>query len=107
MSSPLDPLVAAIVDGVAARLDRDPRGKLIPLSEGWGCVKPSTLARWSRTGRLKAFRLERRKLAAWESSIREAVEAAPIEPKTEASNGDALAEALATGELVVLDGGRR
>lgn len=52
----------------------DPRGELVALNQGWGPVPPATLKRWARTGRLRAYALERGKLVAWERDIRAAVE---------------------------------
>ena len=58
----------------------DPRGTLVVLSDGWGVLKPGTLRRWAREGRLPAFELERGRLASWEADIRSAVEMAPHIP---------------------------
>lgn len=60
----------------------DERGELVVLAEGWGPIRPNTLRTWAKTGRLRAFTVERGKLVAWSRDIRDAVEAEPLAPRS-------------------------
>jgi len=62
----------------------DERGQLLFLADGPLGMKPGTLQRWAREGRLRAFQLERGKLACWERDLRDAIEATPIAPAASA-----------------------
>ena len=58
----------------------DPRGRVHKLNRPALGVTASTLQRWAKSGRLRAFRGPRRVMLAWELDIRAAVEAEPLKP---------------------------
>ncbi|MEZ4437703.1 MAG: hypothetical protein R3B72_01325 [Polyangiaceae bacterium] len=55
-------------------------------------MKPGTLTRWAREGRLRAFTVERGRLVCWESDLRDAIEAEPVTPAPVASSARAVAD---------------
>jgi hypothetical protein len=72
--------IVDLVRNAAQSVAADQRGTLVALRDGFGPLSGSTLAAWSRSGRLRAFTAERGRLVAWEADIRAAVEAEPYTP---------------------------
>ena len=73
---------------------RDPRGELVELARGWGGRSRDTLRAWVRSGRLKAYTVERSALVAWESDLRAAIEAAPAWQRPSLDAGDGVPRGL-------------
>ena len=104
LRSALSTAVAAC-DLIEQALGEDADDELIELAKGWGNFKGSTLITWARDGRLRAFEVERHKLAAWKRDIIVAIESVPAakakRPTLHAveDETDPFADALASGEL--------
>lgn len=79
------------------------RRKLISLSDGWQCVSGATLRAWAKSGRLKAFRVERGRLVAWERDLVSAVQAEPARSERWEQRGGGLDAAARRNENPLLD----
>ena len=90
------------IDASATATAEDRRGELVPLADGYGPLSGSTLARWAREGRLRAWRADRGRLVAWTRDVVAAVEAEPAGgsgPTALRVQHDVVAEMLADPSL--------